>query len=108
MGNSQHSAMHSSYGRNSGMFHDRCKVSCIVNPGYLRTAVHDKSRLVPVHTSILEHEVTPEDIMMVALRIWYNLLAPTHVLDYVEYCCNGLLPRGHLRRLQSLAITLRT
>ena len=45
---------------------------------------------------------------MVTLRIGHDLPAPTLVLEHVEFYCNGLLPRGHLWRLQSLAIALRT
>ena len=58
------------------------------NTGNLLTTVQGKSRLIPVHTSILhlylEDEVTPEEVMMVILRIGHNLLAPTLVLEHME------------------------
>ena len=76
--------MHSSYGKKhatSGMFYNRCKTIRMVNTGNLLVpgpyTVYDKSRLVPVYTSILhlqvEYEVTIEEVTTVTLRIGHNL-----------------------------------
>ena len=79
------------------------------NIGNLFTTVDDKSRLVLVHTSILRFDhvdkVTPEQVMIVTLRIGHNLPAPTLVLEHMEFRCNrlsALKPQA----LQSLTIAL--
>ena len=95
-----------------GMHHNRSQIIRIVNTGNLFTTINNQSELVQVNSAVLhldlDDEMAPKQIVVATLRIGHDLPATSLALEYVELRSYGLLPRSHFRRLQSLAIALRT